>query len=196
MKLSYGSETSDMTFEGFWEMFEGGSAETCADKFPLVLMGGRVEGLACTDPGARTPIGASGNYKTFCRITNMINTTPLYFEWCPTYQNSISKDTLNPTSYSIGLPNLSTMDKTIHMKLSLQWFVVVDNTPCVIEKPGSLHKAKIVIKSNLIITNSKHDNNKLHCLLSQGEGYRVLDTPLLLGILSGVCYTVQCITNV
>jgi hypothetical protein len=29
-------------------------------KFPLVLMGGRAEGLACADPGARTPIGASG----------------------------------------------------------------------------------------------------------------------------------------
>ena len=31
-------------------------------KFPLVLMGGRAEGLACADPGARTPIGASGNW--------------------------------------------------------------------------------------------------------------------------------------
>jgi hypothetical protein len=27
-----------------------------------VSMGGRAEGLACADPGARTPIGASGNY--------------------------------------------------------------------------------------------------------------------------------------
>ena len=26
--------------------------------------GGRAEGLACADPGARTPIGASGNYKS------------------------------------------------------------------------------------------------------------------------------------
>ena len=32
----------------------------CAEKFPLVLMGGRAEGLACADPGAKTPIGASG----------------------------------------------------------------------------------------------------------------------------------------
>ena len=30
-------------------------------KFPPVPMGGRAEGLACADPGARTPIGASGN---------------------------------------------------------------------------------------------------------------------------------------
>ena len=44
-----------MTYEGLWKMFEGDSADTCAGKFPLVLMGGRAEGLACADPGARTP---------------------------------------------------------------------------------------------------------------------------------------------
>jgi hypothetical protein len=42
-------------------MFEGDSADTSAGKFPLVSTGGRAEGLACADPGARTPIGASGN---------------------------------------------------------------------------------------------------------------------------------------
>ena len=51
-----------MTSEGLGEMFEGDSADTCAGKFPLVSMGGRAEGLACADPGARTPIGASGNF--------------------------------------------------------------------------------------------------------------------------------------
>ena len=50
-----------MTSEGLGEMFEGNSADTCADKFPLMLMGGRAEGLACADPGARTPIGVSVN---------------------------------------------------------------------------------------------------------------------------------------
>ena len=50
-----------MTSEGLGEMFEGDSADTLTGKFPLVLMGGRVEGLACADPVARTPIGASGN---------------------------------------------------------------------------------------------------------------------------------------
>jgi hypothetical protein len=50
-----------MTSEGLGEMFEGVSAKTGAGKFPLVSMGGRAEGLACADPGARTPIGASGN---------------------------------------------------------------------------------------------------------------------------------------
>ena len=48
-----------MTSEGLGEMFEGDSADMCASKFPLVLMGGRADGLACSVPGARTPIGAS-----------------------------------------------------------------------------------------------------------------------------------------
>ena len=38
-------------------MFEG---DTCAKKIPLMLMGGKAEGLACTDPGARTPVSVSG----------------------------------------------------------------------------------------------------------------------------------------
>ena len=42
-------------------MFEGDSADTCAGKFLLVSMGGWAKGLAYTDLGARTPIGASGN---------------------------------------------------------------------------------------------------------------------------------------
>ena len=44
-----------MTSEGLGEMFEGDSADMCAGKFPVVSMGGRAEGLACADPGARTP---------------------------------------------------------------------------------------------------------------------------------------------
>ena len=61
--MSKDCETSDMTLEGLGEMFEGDSADMCAGKFPLTLMGGRAEGLACADPGARTPIGASGNFE-------------------------------------------------------------------------------------------------------------------------------------
>ena len=49
-----------MTSEGLGEMLEGDSADMCAYKFPLTSMGGRAEGLACADPGARTPIGVSG----------------------------------------------------------------------------------------------------------------------------------------
>ena len=48
-----------MTSEGLGEMFEGDSADMCAGKFSLVSMGGQAEGLACADPEARTPIGAS-----------------------------------------------------------------------------------------------------------------------------------------
>ena len=49
----------------------------CAEKFPLVSMGGRAEDLACADPGARTPIGASRNFSDpshLCMIivTNII----------------------------------------------------------------------------------------------------------------------------
>ena len=50
-----------MTSEGLGELFEGDSADMCAGKFLLVSMGGRVKGLVCADPGAITPIGASGN---------------------------------------------------------------------------------------------------------------------------------------
>ena len=52
-----------MTSEGLGDMFEGDSADMCAGKFPLMSMGGRAEGLACAEPGARTPIGVSKNSK-------------------------------------------------------------------------------------------------------------------------------------
>ena len=42
-----------MTSEGLGEVFKGDCADMCAGKFPLVSMG-----------GARTPIGASGNFFT------------------------------------------------------------------------------------------------------------------------------------
>ena len=51
-----------MNSDGFGEMFEGDSADTLAGKFQLVSMGCRAEGLACADPVARTPIGASGKF--------------------------------------------------------------------------------------------------------------------------------------
>ena len=43
-------------------MFEDDSADTFGGKFLLMLMGGGAEGLACADPEARTPIGASGMF--------------------------------------------------------------------------------------------------------------------------------------
>ena len=56
-----------MTSEGLGEMFEGDSADTCAGKFQLMSMGGRAENLACSDKGARTPIGVSGNFGKFLK---------------------------------------------------------------------------------------------------------------------------------
>ena len=44
-----------MTYEGLGEMFESDSEDTYVGKFPLMSMGGRAEGLAYADPGARTP---------------------------------------------------------------------------------------------------------------------------------------------
>ena len=57
------------------EIFEGDFAEMCAEKFPLMSMRGREEGLACADPVSRTPIGLSGNfilYKASQRTINML----------------------------------------------------------------------------------------------------------------------------
>ena len=38
-----------MTSEGLGEMFEGDSADTCARKFTLMLLGVRANGPACAD---------------------------------------------------------------------------------------------------------------------------------------------------
>ena len=68
-----------MTSEGLGEMFEGDSAaDTCAEKFPLVSIGGRAEGLACADPVARTPIGTSGILITLCSPDNEVGVPRLY----------------------------------------------------------------------------------------------------------------------
>ena len=50
----------------------GYSADTCAEKFPLTSRGGWAEGLACADPGARTPIGASGNFSIILFPENLL----------------------------------------------------------------------------------------------------------------------------
>jgi hypothetical protein len=63
-----------MTSEGLGNTFEGDSADMCAGKFPQVSMGGQAEGLACADPGARTPIGASGNFGIVFPFFSMLHT--------------------------------------------------------------------------------------------------------------------------
>jgi hypothetical protein len=52
-----------LTSEGLGEVFNGDSADTCSEKFPLVLMGGRANGQACAEgeqgpPSARAEIQA------------------------------------------------------------------------------------------------------------------------------------------
>ena len=49
------SENLDMTSEGLGEMFEDNSADMCGGNFLPMSMGGRAEGLACTDQGAGPP---------------------------------------------------------------------------------------------------------------------------------------------
>ena len=48
-KLSFGSKSSGITSEGLGEMFEGDSADICAGKFLLMLMGGQVNSQVFTD---------------------------------------------------------------------------------------------------------------------------------------------------
>ena len=62
-------------------MFEGDSADTCAEKFPLVPMGGWAEGPACADTGARTPIGASLNFILFFLRLKILVKHELKFIW-------------------------------------------------------------------------------------------------------------------
>ena len=62
-----------MTYEGLGEMFEGDSADTCARKFPLMLMGERANGPACADV-ERGPPSAS--------VAILINFIPKMFQKC------------------------------------------------------------------------------------------------------------------
>ena len=54
-------------------MFEGDFVDMYAGKFPLMSIGGGADGLVWVDPGARTPIGASGNYLnlSYCTEQNV-----------------------------------------------------------------------------------------------------------------------------
>ena len=60
-----------MPSEELGEMFEGDSADMCAEKFPLMSMVARAENQVCTDPGARTPIGVSEIVKIFYMLNSL-----------------------------------------------------------------------------------------------------------------------------
>jgi hypothetical protein len=55
-----------MTSEGLGEVFKGDSVDMCAEKFPLVSMGGRAERQACAD-GERGP--PSARAEIFTKLT-------------------------------------------------------------------------------------------------------------------------------
>ena len=60
-----------MTSEGLGEMFEGDSADMCAGKFPLMLMGGRADRQACAD-GERGPPSARAEIFYSTGITSKV----------------------------------------------------------------------------------------------------------------------------
>ena len=51
-----------MTLEGLGEIFKGDSADMCARKFSLVLMGGRANGQACADGEQGPPLARAEIY--------------------------------------------------------------------------------------------------------------------------------------
>ena len=83
-------------------------SDMCAEKFPLVSMGGRAEGLACTDPGARTPIGASGIFCVCMSISRPVfhstNSFNSFQRQCPnSWHLSFSHSIYPPPSTSFPM---------------------------------------------------------------------------------------------
>jgi hypothetical protein len=71
--LSKGSKIKDMTLEGLGEMFKGDSADMCARKCSLVLMGGRANGQACADGERGPPLARAEIYIALYLIQNVCN---------------------------------------------------------------------------------------------------------------------------
>ena len=61
-KVVLGFRNFRYDFKGVGEMFEGDSADMCAEKIPLVSMVAERRVSLAQTLGARTPIGASGNF--------------------------------------------------------------------------------------------------------------------------------------
>ena len=51
--------------------------DMCAEKFPLVSLGGHAGVQACTEPGARTPLSGSGNFLSL--LSELINSPPTLY---------------------------------------------------------------------------------------------------------------------
>ena len=130
-------------------MFEGDSADTCAGKFLLTSMGGWAEGLACADPGARTPIGVSRillwhrldryvsitlRMTSFCsKISKRINFYSLFSlamdktMACPTHTNSLLDD-VSPSFVGLVKFNTQSTLKSWSVSQSCDTFHV--SKPC------------------------------------------------------------------
>ena len=74
-----------MTSEGLGEMFEGDSADTCARKFPLMLMGGRANGPACADGERGPPSARAEIFDPLAFVATLFNKLLLY----PTKDQSV-----------------------------------------------------------------------------------------------------------
>ena len=64
-----------MTSEGLGEVFKGDSADMCAGKFPLVSMGGRVNGQAWAD-GERGPPSARAEIRLSVQLEGPAKLSP------------------------------------------------------------------------------------------------------------------------
>ena len=67
-KLSYGSKTLDMTFEGFGERFEGDSADTFAGKISTSVDGGPSGGSHRRRPGSEDPHQHQWNFFSLRKV--------------------------------------------------------------------------------------------------------------------------------
>ena len=76
-------------------MLSGDSADTCTEKFLLMSMGGRADGLACFDPGVRTLIGLSGIFLLLSFLFSPA-VTKIPEGVCPRVLNHLQKSSPTP----------------------------------------------------------------------------------------------------
>jgi hypothetical protein len=83
------------SLSGLWEyVLISGLVLPFRQKFPLMSRGGRAEGLACANSGARTPISVSENFICF-PLTNHFKINHLFFNYDAPFQRQYSYQTCN-----------------------------------------------------------------------------------------------------
>jgi hypothetical protein len=68
-----------MTSEGLGEVFESDSADMCAGKYPLVLMGGRANGQAYADGERGRPSAQAEIYTMIIETYSIVKNCTLLF---------------------------------------------------------------------------------------------------------------------